>query len=237
MFNITKEILYEEVDKVRNMLLSIGLKEPFNPYEICSKFDDLEIADMPFKTPRLRGVVNLGNKEEPTCIILNSNLSSFERNFYGCHELMHARFETGEGSTSFRCYDKTMPFQDSYIEWKANEGAAELLVPYKRFIPDFCEFFKLYMFEFQEWLVTYDSYDIYDALSDKYHVTQRVIKNRVSNLSYEIDQYLEGCSIENITILSRNQQIKNNIVPTNYIELIQSLLCNYDFVLSYRNIV
>lgn len=61
MFNITKEILYQQMEELRNKLFSVGLKQPFNIFDVCNKFSDLGIEACPFTTKGLRGIAALAN--------------------------------------------------------------------------------------------------------------------------------------------------------------------------------
>lgn len=108
---------------------------PLDIFELCSVISNVEIRALPFVTPDLRGMVNLAKKKDENHVILvNSNKSFEEQNFHGFHELMHIPTVDKSG-TILRCYDRIRPNQDSYLEWLANEGAAEFAVPYKMILP------------------------------------------------------------------------------------------------------
>ena len=68
------------------------------------------------------------------------------------------------------------------MEWHANEGGAELIVPHRDFIPRFLR-------ELQYVRDNPDLfYDVRAKLADFYHVSYTVIENRINNLAYEIDK-------------------------------------------------
>lgn len=67
--------------------------------------------------------------------MLNARHSVEELNFDCGHELIHLTKHRGLGLSSFHCFDTLKPKQDPFIEWEANEGAAELTVPYRSFLP------------------------------------------------------------------------------------------------------
>lgn len=134
--------------------MQMGFTYPLDIYEICKKLDKIEIAAIPLKTPGLRGMAKLADEtSDINCILVNSILSQPEQNFHGTHEFMHTIFENGKTGTTFKCYDRVMPFQNKYTEWVANEGAAELLVPYKEFIPLFFELLDTYRSKSNLWLI------------------------------------------------------------------------------------
>lgn len=206
MIIINKEKLYGKILELRELLLRCGLKYPLDIFEICSVFDDIKIAAVPFKTHGLRGIANLANSTSPiNCILVNSNLSQKEQNFHGIHELIHIYLPEGQSSSCFNCFDKVRPNQNPYIEWVANEGAAELMIPHDVLLP----FIK-------EKIKTFDTnlfgvFDMISTISERYQVSPLVVENRLNSLKYEIYQYLNGCSLSNLKIMSLNQQHKLGI--------------------------
>lgn len=172
-----------------------------------------------------------------SCILLNSNLSYAEYNFQGIHEMIHIYESKSCPGLTFSCYDRIRPNQDTYTEWVANEGAAELLMPYKIFIPYFIRLFNVYTKEFSEWVRTYGNKDIYDVIANQFNVTCISAKNRISTLSYEIDQFILGKPIDNIIPLSRNKQNQLGVRTTNYIYFIQMATIKYDFGLPWDGVI
>lgn len=235
---INKEQLYFQISLIREQLLQNGLTYPLDIFEICEKFDKIKIAAIPFQTYGLRGMAKSADEtSDISCILVNSFLSQPEQNFHGTHEFMHINFEDGKTGTTFRCYDRVMPFQDRYTEWIANEGAAELLIPYKEFIPFFCTLLNMYRSNHSSWLKNNGNYDIYDILARKYNVTRTVISNRVSTLSYEIDQYSNGIAIDDIKLLSHGKQCNNKIKVTDYVGEIQTLSTMYAVSFDWDNVI
>ena len=78
------------------------------------------------------GAAFVGKKHDT--IILNGRRNKYEMIFDFIHELIHTKKHRDEENQTFTCFDKK---QNSFIEWEANEGAAEFLVNYKLFIPVF----------------------------------------------------------------------------------------------------
>lgn len=206
MRHCTKEGLYKQVDCVKGLAhLPVG-QYPINVIDFCSKREDYEVCFQPYKTKGLRGMLIM----DPalSVIVLNSEQTHSEQNFFCTHEMMHSLFHRHEGISAFQCFDRVRPQQDSYMEWQANEGAAQFLVPYQDFIPTFSGLLDFYG-------SLPDVYIPY-MLAERYGVTMRVIEIRLNSLSYEIDQYRSGVPIEKVTLLSRKQQRNRGIIPTDY---------------------
>lgn len=205
-----KKRLYSKVDHIKSILPIAYPYSFFNMIDFLSKHvPDLKIETVPFKTFSLRGMAVIAeNSSQNDVILLNDHLNDYEINFYCIHEFMHLRLHRNQKGKQFNCYDQTKPNQDPYLEWQANEGSAQFLVPYQDFIPRFLEYNSTH--------TPYISLNVLNELADYYCVSVPVIKNRIDNLNYEIDQYRNGISIENIELLSRNQQKMRGIQPTCY---------------------
>ena len=198
---LNKSELYLMIDLLRKYL---GLSSNYLPlnsislaYAACQ---DLVIEEIDFKTTLICGILYKG--DDTTSIALNSNRSKIMQNFDCCHELIHyfchdikeCQCICTEAGTSIRPIT-----QISSFEWQANEGAAELLVPYKDFIPTYIELSRK---NARSWYGT----PPLKELSERYNVTETVIQNRISSLNYEIYQYMEHGDIDQIEILSQNKQ-------------------------------
>lgn len=206
---ITKDILYRAIDLVRKELDILDQSFPLNLINICEKRNDIEIGYMNFKTKGLRGMaVKYDNNGDNDIIILDSKQSKSEQNFYCGHELIHLTFHRNFSPKSFNCYEKTLPNQNKFIEWQANEGSAELLVPYKIFIP-------MYVNLCMEYKKDFLGIRKGKILAEYFGVSTTVIDNRIKNLQYEIYQYYkEKKDIDNIELISltRQRQLgKNNL--------------------------
>lgn len=198
---LTKKELYSLVHKHKTRL---GLKNSdygFNMIHLCRQKGIL-LEQLPFKTKYLRGMAVVGNESEEDIILLNHNRDIVEQNFDCSHEYMHLCLHRNKDKKIFNCMDALYVKQDEYIEWQANEGAAELLVPYKELLP----------------LIKYfNPHDLYDIkhlkeyVADMFGVTIKVIEFRLESLKYEIHQYLNGVPLDEIEILSRSQQLRLSI--------------------------
>lgn len=202
----TKKGLYNFVNKVRH---SMGLSTCERGIDLCKFCMDnpkIKIDFAPFTSDSIRGF----SIPKENIIVLNASRNELERNFDCGHEFIHLTKHKSFNFPTFTCLDEILhPRQDSYLEWQANEGAAELLVPYKDFIPTFCKGIK-----------DCKSYQDYEALKKilafSYKVPYRVIHLRIENLKYEIYQYEKGVGIDDLEILSRTQLGKKGIYVLSY---------------------
>lgn len=185
---------------------------PLDIFEICKRISNVEIQAVPFKTADLRGMVSLANNDsEAHVILVNSNKSFQEQNFHGFHELMHIPTADQPG-TLLRCYDTVKPNQNSYMEWLANEGAAEFVVPYKLLLPMIKD-------EFSDMITGIGTWQFCEDHSDDFGVSPIVLQNRIDSLKYETYQYLNGVPLDKIEILSWNKQKQRGINVKSLVEL------------------
>lgn len=226
---LTKAQLYEKVEQCRNRLLNCGVSV-INISNICAAFDDIEVESAPFTTPGLRGMVSLATEDEPVhCIVINSLLPEEEQRFHSIHEFMHIVLHNQLKGRSYSCFDQIRPNQDRIIEWQANEGSAELLIPYCDFIPRFSTLFSDYQMKPDVWEILYGGLSVTDVLAQHYMVSVPVIRNRISTLAYEIDQYRCGIPLSELCIISHNKQNQCGIYPTDYLTIIAQIRCRYEF--------
>jgi len=203
-----KRELYNSIAQIREELGLTPYSTITNSVEIISQLPILELESIPIQNPSLHGICSFGEGEQADVILLNSNRTMIEQNFDCMHEFIHLHEHRGKQRETFYCYDHVLKKQDSFIEWQANEGAAESLVPYQDFIPRFCTLFSC--------TDILGPVDICGCLAEYYHVPPRVIDIRLDSLAYEIDQFRKGVPIEEVELLSRNQRKLRGIIPTNY---------------------
>lgn len=208
----TKKGLYNLVAQIRDELGLTPNTAITNSEEIISQIPVIELDIIPIQNPALHGICSFGSGQQADIILLNSNRSNVERNFDCLHEFIHLHEHRGEHKETFYCYDCVSEKQDSFLEWQANEGAAELLVPYQDFIP---RFWRSYV---HSSLIC--PFDICESLAEHYHVPLRVITIRLESLAYELDQYRKGIPIDDIELLSRRQRERRGIHPTCYSALL-----------------
>ena len=105
---------------------------------------------------------------------------------------------------SFNCFETALPSQNKYLEWQANEGSAELNVPFQTLLPKIKKNHHL--------LNTYfDISRFKQELVQEYNVTDAVISYRLESLKYEIEQFVHGVSMKDLRILSYTSQLKEGI--------------------------
>lgn len=198
----TKRDLYRAINRFR---CEYSIEHTDNVAAECERRGWAKVIDYPFTTIGLKGVSYLArNEQERNLIILRKALSQEEKNFTCAHELIHVKFHSHLHIATFQCFDKVRPNQNSILEWQANEGAAELLVPMEEFLPKIKENLPS--------LKTWQDIENFDfELAKYFSTTSGVIKIRYEDLKYEIQQYLGGVSLENIELLSRKMQQRRGI--------------------------
>lgn len=198
----TKQELYRFIDRLRIQLGAKTFSQPIDTVAFCHNQKNIELIYHPFSTTGFCASALLGEKGDT--IILNSCHTKEELNFDCGHELIHLTKHRGLGLSSFQCFDTLRPKQDPFIEWEANEGAAELTIPYRSFLPLLSDAFPR--------LRTWQDMDFLRyRLAQTYHVTETVIAFRIESLKYEFFQYLGGTPLENIQILSRRQLSRQGV--------------------------
>lgn len=140
--------------------------------------------------------------EQSDSIILNSTRGRLENQFDCGHELIHLYKHRNSEIDYFNCFEKTHPVQNSFIEWEANEGSAELIVPMCLLLPE------IKKRSFKSWS---DINSMKFELSDLFKVSHGVMQFRIESLKYEINQYLNGASLKDIKILSATAQKQRGI--------------------------
>lgn len=211
---MSKKDLYESVNNLKNRMHINDFEYPLDIFDICqNRLVNIEIGAANFKTNDLRGmaIISENVKCENHVILVNANKSPEEINYHGTHELMHITIQHNKAGQAFKCYDKVKPTQDSYIEWQANEGAAEFLVPYRILLP-------LIKKNYNKMCIGFGAYDFCEVYASQFGVSPVVMQNRLNALSYEIEQYINGTPLNSIKILSHTQQIKQGIHTVSLIE-------------------
>jgi Zn-dependent peptidase ImmA (M78 family) len=204
----TKRGLYNKVDELRQHYGIYSLDYPIDIKLFIKNNIKIKIGEIPFKTNGLRGMAVVAEESNQWhTILLNSNRDPEEQNFDCSHEFIHICFQGREYGKTFNCFERVLPSQNSYEEWQANEGGAELLVPYRLFIPRVAREIN----DIRSWE---DIVFFKNELAKEYNVSAAVIKNRLESLKYEINQYLNGVPVEHIEILSKSEQDRRHIEVT-----------------------
>jgi Zn-dependent peptidase ImmA (M78 family) len=137
-----------------------------------------------------------------TTIGLNARRSLFGQNFDCMHELIHYWFHDRR---NFLCptpgEDAHLSEFDAHLEWQANEGAAQFLMPYQSFIPNYSKWHDHY---YSRLSPENAGVALVDHLAKAYLVGQKAAEYRINGLSKEISQFLDGIPIPKIKILARH---------------------------------
>lgn len=224
-----KAELYQFIDEMRNQYALLCYCRDINSFCINNNID-LYVHN--FDLSGFCGAAFVGKKHDT--IVLNGRRNQYEMFFDFIHELIHTKKHRDLEEQAFTCFDRK---QNSFLEWEANEGAAEFLVSYRLFIPAFSELYDVYENNYALWKQKYGITTITQELADMFAVTEMIIINRIRNLSYEIDQYREGTSVNNIYLLSGNQQTMYNITPTNYSEKVSLIQAQHIFEIPWDGIL
>ncbi|MDD6046084.1 MAG: ImmA/IrrE family metallo-endopeptidase [bacterium] len=197
-----KQSLYLSVDRIRDKL---GISHDARGVDIRSVAEsvlNLEVRVLPFKTPGLHGIACLGFNGDPDIILLNSARNTIEQRFDFSHELYHCAYHRRAQQAMFSCYETIGKQQNPFAEWQANEAAAELVLPYRAFLPAIKA----------RKLRDSHSIDCFVAGSAmRFCVTQQNVVIRLESLKYEIYQYLNGVPLEELEFLTRNEQERRGI--------------------------
>lgn len=175
-------------------------KFPIDAVNFCKNDVTTQLIFHKFNTYGFCGMALTGHKLDT--MVLNSNRTPTELNFDCGHEIIHLTKHRGINGGQFNCFDSQ---KNSFYEWEANEGSAELLVPYKVFIPMYIELSLKYRKDISQYKTT-------KILSEYFNVSEFVISNRIHNLQYEIYQYfIKKCSLDNLDIYSNRQLSKRGL--------------------------
>ena len=188
-----KRDLYKAVDVLRE-ILDISLKD--YPIDIFSVIKCLHryinIRYESFRDKSFGGFLIKNGSDDTSHIILNKNLAYPDWTFGCAHELIHYFCHDSENTYLIR--PNSEKFNDIY-EWQANEGAAELLLPYKIFIKEYFESMDYYKNES----------DTVKGIARAYHVREKVVNYRINNLAYEMVQYKAGVPLKEIELVSKRK--------------------------------
>lgn len=210
-----KAKLYKCVDSLRESL-DLSHSDPADTKCMIDQIGHIDLTYHYFHTPGLCGIAMVGDKVDT--MILNSQRSPKEQSFDAGHEIIHLYMHRNM-LDHFNCFSHNHPKQNSFIEWQANEGAAELILPYRLFVPLVANNLPLLkdMFHFK---------CLRAVLADTFYATEPMLSNRLEGLKYEIYQYANGVSLENLQFLSRREQAQRGICVQSVNDMEFSCLCD-----------
>lgn len=185
--NTDKAELYDKVNYIRS-IFSLSLDSyPINLFDcVASIPNQIILKETSLQSAFIGGFTIRSNEPDmPSLIVMNRNSTAADRNFALAHELIH-----------FFCHEYANGgYYSAKNEVQANEGAAELLLPYKLFIPDV-----------QAGIDVYGNLD--DAIintAKAYKVAPDVAKYRYLNLKAEREQFFSGVPLDDIKIMKRSE--------------------------------
>lgn len=195
----SKRDLYDAVDQLRTLLGVPHTARAVDFQKIVCASTDTVVQLASFKTRGLQGMAILGT---PDIILLNERRGRLSQRFDFAHELIHCRYHRFNRS-AFTCTGFSP--RDPFLEWQANEGAAELLVPYRSFVPLVAEnYHRIRRYRNLEAFIAFAAH--------QFQVTRETIHIRLKSLSAELFQYRAGIPLDQLEILSAREIARRNIM-------------------------
>ena len=134
-----------------------------------------------------------------SAIVLGAGRNERSQKFILCHELIHYYLHPGRGRTLCRLDE-----QNDILEWQANEGAAQLLIPWQDFLP---------RIKARRSALRTDKARVFADLAKFYDVSGQMVRFRIGTLSDEIAQHLGGVPLERIKLRSRRELLRIGDLP------------------------
>lgn len=184
---LTKHALYQKVEQIRPQLPCIPKTLRDYLTQLHQLYPQLNIIQQPLDSKKVSGMLLRG---ENSLILLNSSRNETSQRFTLTHEMIH--YLLHQEIAQFFCEDNGTA---SY-EWQANEGAAELLVPYRSFLPIAARLYPSLYIDRERALQT---------LAKQFGVSATVISFRLDSLSFELEQYRGGVALDEIRLISRKR--------------------------------
>lgn len=174
--------LYRQVDALRRLW---GVWEPFDPFLIAETLPGMEVRCHPFQTKGFHGFIVTSDDKRCARIVLNSLRSPAEQTFDLSHELIHYALHPPTLQVHSRA-----PF----LEWQADEGAAELLLP-RAFLLRYLQEARSRVRE------PADADALIRLLARRQGVTAVTVRRRIWNLRWDAAQVLSGAEPASLPLL------------------------------------
>ncbi|MDR0293018.1 MAG: ImmA/IrrE family metallo-endopeptidase [Oscillospiraceae bacterium] len=187
---MTKAELYALVERKRAELGLSGV--PVRALELVrTRYPEIILRQDDFGTRAVGGMLIRG----PVSLLsLNARRNAAEQNFDCAHELIH--YWSGLRHCALPPDGSPPPKQDPYVEWMANEGAAELLMPFRLLLPIF--------YHERLWRHTGPARrERLRLFAGHFAVTPAMMENRWRSLRRELAQYAETLSVHGVVPLAR----------------------------------
>lgn len=183
-----KAELYRLIDE-RRAALSVG--GPADPYQLARRLG-ITVSCYAFESRRLSGFLMRGDYHSE--IVLNAAGSPESRRFTVAHELIHYLLH---GGRQFFCGNTGLSEGDTgALEWQANQGAAELLMPYRSFLP--------FVKNIRSILLA-DEGRAFRLIAKEFSVSPSTAQLRLRDLAPEFEQYCAGVPLEELRIVAASK--------------------------------
>jgi len=201
---MTKQDVYCAADIIR-IELEKPNKKSINPFSIIFKYPEtLKLQYHSFDSDKIGGFIIKNNPNvSHSLITLNDTRAPESIKFNCCHELVHFFTHPCDSYTCASFVKDLDPF-----EYQANEGAAELLAPYRDAVPFIAEQWELARIISEKeprWGALPYAFIIL-RVSQRYDVSEWIAEYRISSLTYEAYQYINGKDIDHLDIISKRKQ-------------------------------
>ena len=185
---MTRSALYHRIDSMRR---KYGIRGVFDPYAFLEA-QKIPLALHRFTDGHLHGVlVRTGRRYG---IILDTRLTPAEQRFTLTHEIVHFELHRGEPGAA--------AFHNSSDEYQADEGAAELLMPYRDFLPRAAAMRRKFLSDQTAALI---------LLAAHYRLDCEQVRRRLKSLAYELSLYRKGVPVSEIKPLSLRCQAERRL--------------------------
>lgn len=208
-----KKSLYSFVDRLRKNLLGGRLDYPLLLSDAVGQIGYLSVKRTKMHTTGLYGIAFLGDRVNT--VILNESRTRVEQNFDLAHELIHVYKH--RWIDHFECSSNN---KHTFLEWEANEGAAELLVPYRLFLSSVHDALS----ELSRPVDAYVLSRLRVYLAQRFHVSPPVIKYRFESLKYEIYDALREAPAYDLAIATNTKHLRDLKLEVPSLNDIESLL-------------
>lgn len=192
----TKAQLYDFVCALRSLLRLTYDDYPLDLPALCQRLR-LVVESHAFSSRSLCALAMRGSKIDT--VMLNASRTPEEQHFDLAHELIHLAKHYRSVGDFFKCFETRKPAQDPFLEWQANEGAAELLLPYRLFLPMMGQLY----------LSLHQAQQIHDFVvhtAARFSLTPAVVRIRMESLKHAFYEYLCGVPLDQIHLYSRHAQ-------------------------------
>ncbi|HNW04901.1 MAG TPA: ImmA/IrrE family metallo-endopeptidase [Oscillospiraceae bacterium] len=185
---IDKAELYRLVDERR---AALSIRGPADPYQLAERLG-IAVSCYAFESRRLSGFLMRGERHSE--IVLNAAGGPESRRFTVAHELIHYLLHSGG---QFLC-ENTGVSQGAVgaLEWQANQGAAELLMPYRVFLP--------FVKNIRSILLS-DERRAFRLIAKEFSVGPSTARLRLRDLAPEFEQYCSGVPLEELQIVAASK--------------------------------